>query len=107
MTIHPSSCTPGGIGYALATEFHDRGSLTPESNLDNNPYLDALRLSFGHCLGFHAIATARKENVLKGLREKGMSAVRLEMTDEASIAACCEEVGRIVDGKLDILVNNA
>ncbi|KAL8764117.1 MAG: hypothetical protein Q9184_000259 [Pyrenodesmia sp. 2 TL-2023] len=77
----PYSCTPGGIGYALATEFQNRG--------------------------FHVIATARKKSVLETLREKGMSAVRLEMTDEASITACRDEVGKLVDGELDILVNNA
>lgn len=36
-----------------------------------------------------------------------MSAVRLLITDEASIAACRDEVGKLVDGKLDILINNA
>ncbi|KAL8919699.1 MAG: hypothetical protein Q9208_006652 [Pyrenodesmia sp. 3 TL-2023] len=57
--------------------------------------------------GFHVVGTARKESVLADLRHKGMSAVRLEMTDEASIAACRDEVGKLVDGKLDILINNA
>lgn len=37
----------------------------------------------------------------------GMSAVALEVTDQQSIDACKEEVTKICDGRLDILVNNA
>ncbi|KAL8832649.1 MAG: hypothetical protein Q9170_004789 [Blastenia crenularia] len=74
-------CTPGGIGYALATEFQDRG--------------------------FHVIATARKESLLDDLRSKGMSALQLDVTSERSIAECRSQVEQITGGKLDILINNA
>ena len=37
----------------------------------------------------------------------GMSAVALEVTDKASVAACKEKVEAITSGRLDILVNNA
>ncbi|KAL8941741.1 MAG: hypothetical protein Q9216_002069 [Gyalolechia sp. 2 TL-2023] len=80
-TVLVTGCTPGGIGHALATEFQARG--------------------------FHVIATARRSEALDSLRSAGMSAVELEMTDEASIASCRKEVGKLVDGKLDILINNA
>lgn len=58
-------------------------------------------------LGFHVIATVRIVDLLDDLGSRGLSAVQLDVTDEASIAACREEVGRITNGKLDILMNNA
>ena len=58
-------------------------------------------------LGFYVISTVRKESVLEQLREKGFVAVLLDVTDEASIARCRDEVEKLVGGKLDILVNNA
>ncbi|KAL8730388.1 MAG: hypothetical protein Q9181_004685 [Wetmoreana brouardii] len=36
-----------------------------------------------------------------------MSAVQLDVTDEASILACRDQVEKLVSGKLDVLVNNA
>ena len=59
------------------------------------------------CLGFHVISTVRKESLLKQLREKGFIALLLDVTDEADIARCRDEVEKMVDGRLDILVNNA
>ena len=79
--IHVRRCTPGGIGYAVATEFQSRG--------------------------YHVIATARKPSLLDEFRSKEMDAVPLDVTNAASIATCREEVGRLCNGKLDILVNNA
>ncbi|KAH0601835.1 hypothetical protein MHUMG1_00714 [Metarhizium humberi] len=76
-----TGCSPGGIGHALALEFHKQGC--------------------------HVIATARKPEALQALRELGMSAVQLEVTNAESIAACKAEVDKITGGKLDILVNNA
>ena len=58
-------------------------------------------------LGFYVISTVRKQSVLEQLREKGFVAVLLDVTDEASIARCRDEVEKLIDGKLDILVNNA
>ncbi|ORY13600.1 acylglycerone-phosphate reductase-like protein [Clohesyomyces aquaticus] len=80
-TVLVTGCTPGGIGYATAKEFQSRG--------------------------FHVIATARKLSLLEEFRDQGMSAVALDVTDSASIAACREEVGKLVGDRLDILVNNA
>ncbi|KAL6863654.1 hypothetical protein J3F83DRAFT_745174 [Trichoderma novae-zelandiae] len=76
-----TGCTPGGIGHALALEFHRRGC--------------------------HVIATARNVDVLKDLAAMGMSAVQLDVTNQDSINACRDEVAIITGGKLDILVNNA
>ena len=96
------SCTPGGIGFALATEFQARGEylLFP---LLQEQYPETSKIY----AGFHVIATVRNASLLEELRSKGMSAVELDVTDEASIAACRAKVEDIVDGKLDILVNNA
>ncbi|KAH9894614.1 NAD(P)-binding protein [Xylariomycetidae sp. FL2044] len=80
-TVLITGCTPGGIGHALCLEYHKRG--------------------------LHVIATARRPEVLAGLAEMGMTALRLDVTDEASIGSCSEEVARVTGGKLDILVNNA
>ncbi|KAM3443043.1 hypothetical protein MY4824_000748 [Beauveria thailandica] len=75
------SCSPGGIGHAIATEFQKNG--------------------------YHVIATARRAEVLEELRKTGMSVVSLDVCDKASIHRCKEEVAQITAGKLDILVNNA
>ncbi|EGR45268.1 uncharacterized protein TRIREDRAFT_123681 [Trichoderma reesei QM6a] len=80
-TVLITGCTPGGIGHALALEFHSRGC--------------------------HVIATARNPDVLKGLAAMGMSAVQLDVTNQDSINAARDEVSHITGGKLDILVNNA
>ncbi|RYP20946.1 hypothetical protein DL765_002483 [Monosporascus sp. GIB2] len=79
-TVLVTGCTPGGIGFAVAKRFQDRG--------------------------FHVIATARNKDTLGQLASSGMSAVELDVTDSTSIAACREQVGGMID-KLDILVNNA
>lgn len=58
-------------------------------------------------LGFHVIATARNKIVVEDLAARGFSAVQLDVCDAESIAVCRAEVGRLVNGKLDILMNNA
>ncbi|KAL6825552.1 hypothetical protein V8C43DRAFT_272810 [Trichoderma afarasin] len=80
-TVLITGCTPGGIGHALALEFHRKGC--------------------------HVIATARNPDVLKDLAAMGMSAVQLDVTNGDSIRACKAEVANITGGKLDVLVNNA
>ncbi|KXX79715.1 NADPH-dependent 1-acyldihydroxyacetone phosphate reductase [Madurella mycetomatis] len=76
-----TGCTPGGIGHALALEFHAKG--------------------------VHVIATARNPAVLKEMADMGMTALTLDVTNADSIKACHDEVSNITGGKLDILVNNA
>ncbi|KAM4063183.1 short chain dehydrogenase [Hirsutella rhossiliensis] len=80
-TVLITGCSPGGIGHALAIEFHNRGC--------------------------HVIATARRPSVLQDLGDMGMSTVQLDVTDQASVDACKEEAAKITGGRLDILVNNA
>lgn len=58
-------------------------------------------------LGCHVIATARSTEKIHELEVMGMSAVALDVTNRESIAACKEQVTKICDGRLDILVNNA
>lgn len=57
--------------------------------------------------GYHVIGTARRAEVLQGLKDLGMSAVSLDVTSTTSINECEAEVSKITGGKLDILVNNA
>jgi len=76
-----TGCTAGGIGHALAREFHSRG--------------------------LHVIATARTKEAITDLEALGMSTLSLEVNNEESIQAAAKEVARITGGKLYILVNNA
>ncbi|KAF1977788.1 NAD(P)-binding protein [Bimuria novae-zelandiae CBS 107.79] len=76
-----TGCTPGGIGYAVAKEFYQRG--------------------------YHVIATARRPELLEEFRRQGMDAIALDVTDATSIKTCRQEVRKLVDGRLDILINNA
>lgn len=80
-TVLITGCTPGGIGHALALEFHSKG--------------------------VHVIATARNVSVLSDMAALGMSTVALDVTKADSIKTCHAEVAQITGGKLDILVNNA
>ncbi|KAL7897390.1 NAD(P)-binding protein [Trichoderma sp. SZMC 28014] len=76
-----TGCSPGGIGNALAREFHRRG--------------------------LHVIATARNPEVLQELESLGMSAVQLDVTNHDSLNRAKHDVAQITGGRLDILVNNA
>ncbi|RDA85474.1 hypothetical protein CP532_0026 [Ophiocordyceps camponoti-leonardi (nom. inval.)] len=80
-TVLITGCSPGGIGHALAVEFHKRGC--------------------------HVIATARRYHVLAELGDMGFSTLQLDVTDPESVARCRAEAGALVEGKLDVLVNNA
>ncbi|PSR84240.1 hypothetical protein BD289DRAFT_263886 [Coniella lustricola] len=81
-TVLITGCSPGGIGHALCKAFHARG--------------------------LHVIATARNPAVLAEFSEvPGFSCLQLDVTDEASIAACRDQVAQLTGGRLDILVNNA
>ncbi|KJZ71828.1 hypothetical protein HIM_08756 [Hirsutella minnesotensis 3608] len=81
MSVLITGCTPGGIGHALAVEFHNQGC--------------------------HVIATARNLDVLEELGDMGMTTLRLDVADAASVAACRAQVAELTGGRLDILVNNA
>ncbi|OAA66882.1 NAD(P)-binding domain protein [Niveomyces insectorum RCEF 264] len=80
-TVLITGCTPGGIGHAMAQEFHSKG--------------------------LYVIATARRIDVLAGVADQGMAAVALDVTSKESIAACKKTVADLTGGRLDILVNNA
>ncbi|KAG5998263.1 hypothetical protein E4U54_002224 [Claviceps lovelessii] len=80
-TVLITGCTPGGIGYALAREFHSKGHTV--------------------------IATARRDEIVRRLRSDGMVALLLDVTNQDSIASCLDEVVKITGGGLDMLVNNA
>ncbi len=61
-----------------------------------------------HSRGHTVIATGRNERALAELREAGLHALRLDVTDPASIDETRREVDAITDGYgLDALVNNA
>ncbi|KAF4630632.1 hypothetical protein G7Y89_g7506 [Cudoniella acicularis] len=76
-----TGCAPGGIGNALAREFHSKGC--------------------------HVVATARKSSDISDLEEVGMSTLSLDVTNAESISAAKKAVEELGGGRLDILVNNA
>lgn len=80
-TVLITGCTPGGIGHALALEFHSKG--------------------------LHVIATARNPAVLAEMADMGMSTLALDVTNAESIKTCHGQVSKLTGGTLDILVNNA
>jgi len=73
--------SPGGIGHALAREYHSQG--------------------------LRVIASARRMEALADLKAIGMDTILLDVTDTAAITAAKEQVHSLTGGKLDILVNNA
>lgn len=76
-----TGCSAGGIGDALAQEFHRRGLLV--------------------------FATARNVEKINHLRILGCEVVELDVTSEQSILNAVAIVTRVTGGKLDFLVNNA
>lgn len=61
-----------------------------------------------HGRGHTVIATGRNESALAELRDAGLHALRLDVTDPASITATKLAVDELTDGRgLDALVNNA
>ncbi|CAK7220120.1 NADPH-dependent 1-acyl dihydroxyacetone phosphate reductase [Sporothrix bragantina] len=76
-----TGCSHGGIGDALAREFHSRG--------------------------LRVFATARNTAKMAELAELGITTLEMDVTDVASVQAAAERVKASSGGKLDILVNNA
>ncbi|MCJ1243285.1 hypothetical protein MMC30_000482 [Trapelia coarctata] len=77
-----TGCSPGGIGHALAREFHARG--------------------------LRVFPTARKAETVSDLAELGMECLSLTVDDPESVEACYKEVARLVGSNgLDYLFNNA
>jgi 1-acylglycerone phosphate reductase len=76
-----TGCSAGGIGHALAKEYHARG--------------------------LRVFATARRLEAMAELEKLGIEILQLDVTKEDSIVAVRDEVAKRTDGKLDILVNNA
>ncbi|KAI0165297.1 putative short-chain dehydrogenase/reductase [Hypoxylon sp. FL1284] len=80
-TVLITGCGPGGIGSALATEFHMRGH--------------------------RVFATDVSAAHLAHLRDRGLETLALDVTSQPSIDAAAARVGELAGGRLDVLVNNA
>ena len=78
---HRSRCSDGGIGHALAKEYHAKG--------------------------LRVFATARRLDSMGDLKSSGIEIFSLDVTSSESIAALKAKVSEITGGKLDFLVNNA
>ncbi|KAI1452646.1 putative short-chain dehydrogenase/reductase [Annulohypoxylon moriforme] len=76
-----TGCSEGGIGAALAAEFHAQG-----------------------CRVF---ATARNVGKMDALSKLGVQTLELDVNSDASIAAAVAAVRKDTGGSLDFLVNNA
>ncbi|KAJ7607315.1 NAD(P)-binding protein [Roridomyces roridus] len=76
-----TGCTPGGIGHALAKEYHARG--------------------------LQVFATARKKEVLSDLAALGIETLQLDVSQTDSVKAARDAVASITGGTLNIRVNNA
>ena len=81
-TVLITGCSDGGLGCALALEFHKSPSM-------------------------RVLATARNPAKLTRLASLGIVTLTLDVLDPASITACVAEVSKLTNGHLDILVNNA
>lgn len=57
--------------------------------------------------GWNVIASARKTGDVQRLKQMGLQAVRLNITDPTSIEDALNETLTFADGRLDALVNNA
>ncbi|KAI1771501.1 putative short-chain dehydrogenase/reductase [Hypoxylon cercidicola] len=80
-TVLITGCGPGGIGSALATEFHMRGH--------------------------RVFATDISSAHLAHLRDRGIETLALDVTSQPSVDEAAARVSELTGGRLDILVNNA
>ncbi len=80
-TVLITGCSPGGIGYALATQFHSKG--------------------------LHVFATARSGKAVEDIKGLGIEALQLEVTSPESVAEVKRHISERTNGSLDYLVNNA
>ncbi|KAJ6510864.1 NAD-P-binding protein [Mycena sanguinolenta] len=80
-TVLITGCSTGGIGCALAKEFHSQG--------------------------FRVFATSRTLESMEDLSAIGIETLPLDVTDIEAIRKTREEIAARTGGKLDILVNNA
>ncbi|KAI0121931.1 NAD(P)-binding protein [Daldinia grandis] len=78
-TVFITGCGPGGIGSALATEFHLRGHRVIASSEDLPTHLQGI----------------------------GIETMVLDVTSQDSIDRAVTHVSKLTDGKLDVLINNA
>ncbi|KAI0028217.1 NAD-P-binding protein [Vararia minispora EC-137] len=76
-----TGCSAGGIGHALALEYHARG--------------------------LRVIATARRLEAMEELQAAGITAMKLDVTDVEAVRRVRDEVAAMTGGALDILINNA
>ena len=114
-TVLITGCSPGGIGYSLAIEFHQAGGLAqslPVVPIDSmksctsDPFYFYLFL-FLFCLGLRVFATARTTDVLNDLADQGIETFALDVTSLDDIKRVRETITGLTGGTLDILVNNA
>ncbi|KAI1760556.1 putative short-chain dehydrogenase/reductase [Hypoxylon sp. FL1150] len=79
-TVLITGCGPGGIGSALAIEFHMRG---------------------------HRVFATDISADLAHLQDRGIETLALDVTSQSSIEEAAAHVSKLTGGKLDILINNA
>ena len=81
-TVLITGCSTGGIGWAMAKNFHQRG--------------------------FYVFATARNPSKTADLAElSDIEILELDVTVPKTVARCKEIVAKRTGGSLDVLVNNA
>lgn len=80
-TVLITGCSEGGIGHALALEWHKHGH--------------------------RVFATARNTKAMSELAEAGIECFAMDVTEPDSLTAIKEQVEKVSGGTLDILVNNA
>ncbi|KAK7900357.1 NADPH-dependent 1-acyl dihydroxyacetone phosphate reductase [Exophiala xenobiotica] len=80
-TILITGCSDGGLGAALAAQFHQHGD--------------------------RVLATARNPAKMESLKKLGIETLTLDVLSDDSIRACVKEVSALTGGSLDMLVNNA
>ena len=80
-TVLITGCSPGGIGHALAIQFHSKG--------------------------LHVFATARNVNAVADLRDLGVEVLQLEVTSPEDVAGIKRYISDRTNGSLHYLINNA
>lgn len=104
-TVLITGCSAGGIGHALAREFHSQGTWTARV------YIILCKNLRGSLYNFHqglrVFATSRTMESMADLASTGIETMVFDVTDLTSVRQVRDRIAMLTGGKLDILVNNA
>jgi len=103
-TVLITGCSQGGLGDALAREFHRQGLLHPYKAGTRSLSSELTKMDH---LGQRVFASARNPAKIAHLEALGIETILMDVTSEESVQKAAAEISSLTNNRLDILINNA